>query len=200
MAIPEFTTEELENEEWRECIGLGFLSRYEVSSLGRVRRLRRDGSYRIKKPTERGKGGYLFMGIPKGGGKMRAVYVHRLVMQTFIGPPPEGKEVNHIDGVKTNARLSNLEYVTHKENAQHYARMINRLPKQKRPAKHMRHGERHHWAKLTAADVVTIRERLANKDKCIDIARDFNVTPAAITHIKVGRWWKRVDERQLSVG
>lgn len=46
------------------------------------------------------------------------VKVHRLVLQTFIGPS-EGREVNHINGVKDDNRLENLQWVTHRDNIKH---------------------------------------------------------------------------------
>lgn len=42
--------------------------------------------------------------------------IHSLVAETFIGPPPEGMEVRHKDGCRTNPKLSNLEYGTHSDN------------------------------------------------------------------------------------
>jgi len=45
--------------------------------------------------------------------------VHRIVMETFVGPLPPGMETNHIDGNKLNNNLTNLEYVTHTENMEH---------------------------------------------------------------------------------
>lgn len=45
-----------------------------------------------------------------------AIHIHTLVMMTYVGPRPDGMEINHIDENKANNRLENLEYVTHKEN------------------------------------------------------------------------------------
>ena len=42
--------------------------------------------------------------------------IHWLVAQTFLGPRPEGCDIDHIDGDKTNNHYTNLRYVTHKEN------------------------------------------------------------------------------------
>lgn len=46
-------------------------------------------------------------------------YVHRLVYETFFGTIPKGKQVNHINGIKSDNRLKNLELVTPKENTLH---------------------------------------------------------------------------------
>ncbi|CAG8646567.1 10968_t:CDS:2, partial [Diversispora eburnea] len=53
----------------------------------------------------------------------KGYFVHRLVALTFC-PKEEGKEyVNHIDGNPTNNKVSNLEWYTQKENAQHAVRL-----------------------------------------------------------------------------
>lgn len=54
-------------------------------------------------------------------GKLRIRAVHRIVAYTFFGSPGAHFEVNHKDGNKLNNHISNLEYVTHRENMQHAA-------------------------------------------------------------------------------
>jgi hypothetical protein len=50
------------------------------------------------------------------------VLVHRIVWEFVHGPIPDGLEVNHINGVKHDNRISNLEVVTHAENIRHALR------------------------------------------------------------------------------
>ena len=54
------------------------------------------------------------------GGKL--YLCHRLVWEAVHGPVPEGYEINHINGIKNDNRLANLELVTHQENMQHAKR------------------------------------------------------------------------------
>lgn len=115
-------------EIWKPIPGYeGF---YEVSSLGRIRGVdrvivRKSGEkYHVKgailAPTKRKNGGYLTIGLRREGSQ-KTHKIHRLVMLAFVGEPPEGKyEVDHKDGDPENNRLSNLEYVSKKEN---YMRM-----------------------------------------------------------------------------
>lgn len=89
---------------------------YEVSSQGEVRN-------RITKNILKGrltKGGYLQVSLKiDDTGKFTNKYIHRLVAQSFINNPEEKKEVNHIDGDKTNNNVKNLEWVTPSENQKH---------------------------------------------------------------------------------
>jgi YesN/AraC family two-component response regulator len=80
------------------------------------------GAFRELKPYETTKG-YLKVRLYKDG-KQKNYFVHRLVMETFKGE--SSLEVNHIDGNKKNNELSNLEYVTTKENDTHARRELGK--------------------------------------------------------------------------
>lgn len=46
-------------------------------------------------------------------------YIHRLIAETYLLLPCDGKEINHIDADKYNNSIDNLEAITHKENMKH---------------------------------------------------------------------------------
>jgi len=58
----------------------------------------------------------------------KTLYVHRLVAENFIENPLNKKEVNHIDGNRTNNDVSNLEWVTSSENMFHSYKVLKRKP------------------------------------------------------------------------
>lgn len=92
----------------------GYEGIYKVSSEGEVARI--GGG--ILKSFVNGSG-YLQLCLCKGG-QQKNHRVHRLVAENFIGEPElEDSQVNHIDGVKTNNSLSNLEWVSRSENLKH---------------------------------------------------------------------------------
>src|SRR3990167_2851598 len=91
---------------------------FQVSDVGRVRET---VSGRIFRSTV-GWQGYHFV-QPYREGVQRRYRVHRLVAAAFIGECPPEKEVNHMDGNKSNNSPSNLEYVSHLDNMRHASRM-----------------------------------------------------------------------------
>jgi hypothetical protein len=100
-----------EPERWLPVVG--FERYYEVSDLGRVRSLRRG----ILKPSYSNSGGYGLVILSDGLGGRFGRYVHRLVLEAFAGPCPEGQEARHYDeNDPRNARLSNLKWGTSGEN------------------------------------------------------------------------------------
>jgi len=84
---------------------------YEVSNEGRIRK----GDKMIKIPLNRG---YPRIGLWKDG-KCKCVLVHRLVGKYFIDNPLNKPMINHINGIKTDNRVSNLEWCTDSENKYH---------------------------------------------------------------------------------
>ena len=87
-------------EKWRPVVGYEGL--YEVSNLGRVRRIR------IVEPTKK-KHGYMQISLVGKDGVRRSHRLHRIVATAFI-PNPEGKpQVNHRDENPENNRADNLE-------------------------------------------------------------------------------------------
>lgn len=111
-------------EIWRSING--YEGQYEVSNMGRVKSLPREivrTSHGIMPIRERilkqgeDRYGYLYVTL-QDGAKRHHYTVHRLVICSFIGEM-KGKQVNHIDGDKTNNKIDNLEWVTAKENIDH---------------------------------------------------------------------------------
>lgn len=101
----------------------GYEGWYEVSDAGRVRRVRPAHNSHVGKIIAGGSNpvGYRIMRLCRLG-VIRGFTTHALVMLAFVGPRPDGAQVNHKDGNKKNNRLSNLEYVTPAENIAHAKR------------------------------------------------------------------------------
>lgn len=103
-------------EIWKDVVG--YEGYYEVSNLGNVRSVTRVKKGKQLKPIER-RHGYLAVQLHGKGGNERgfkAFSIHRLVAEAFISNPNNYPEVNHIDEDKSNNRVDNLEWVTHKQN------------------------------------------------------------------------------------
>lgn len=96
--------------EWRPVVRLE--GRYEVSSGGDVRRVH-DGLIPRRRPNK--PGGYQQVCIA-----CRMRFVHQLVAAAFLGPCPDGFEIDHKDGDRDHNAAANLEYVTHAENMRRY--------------------------------------------------------------------------------
>jgi len=103
--------ENLDNEEWRNVkINGQVYENYFVSSLGRFKN-RKGIIMENYKPHH---SGYIFLRV-----NIQKYALHRLIAMTFLDNPENKPAVNHIDGNKTNNAVSNLEWVTIKENNDH---------------------------------------------------------------------------------
>jgi hypothetical protein len=180
----------MEQEIWKDVVGYEGL--YEVSNLGKVRsvehlvRCVRHGKeaqrtiYRVF-INGRIRKGYHRIALTKD--HLRTEFpVHRLVARAFLGPRPEGHQVNHKDGVKGNNLPSNLEYVTAQQNIDH-AKSLGLMPL----------GEEMGQCKLTNEEVLEIRKRYATgKIYQSTLAGIYGVTQGLITKIVNRKNWKHI--------
>ena len=93
----------------------GYEGRYAITSDGRVWS-HRSQRFRSLRTTKKG---YLTVGLSKPGEKMRTIFVHKLVADAFIPNPNKRPQINHINEIKTDNRVENLEWCTAYENMHH---------------------------------------------------------------------------------
>lgn len=171
-------------ETWKAIPG--YEGKYEVSDQGRVRSLRYVNAT-VDKPREtplilkgaRHSHGYPMVGLYKDA-KQRQDVVHRLVLEAFVGPCPEGHECAHLDGDPSNPALENLAWVTRQENMDHMLQHGTR-----------RFGSKHHGSKLTEETAALAKELLKTHSQQ-KVADMLEVSRGAISAIAQGRTWKHV--------
>jgi len=176
-------------ERWKPIPG--YEGVYEVSDAGRVKRIAGGSNNakpgRILKPASNA--GYLGVGLCHRG-KVKMTIVHRLVVIAFIGPIPEGLQVNHKNGVRSDNRLENLEVVTASQNHLHAFRELGR-----KPAGGRLPGSSNPNAKLTEEKVKEIRRLWGANPKWgyqQELARQFDVDDVTINHVVRRYSWKHV--------
>jgi len=168
-------------EVWRPVVG--YQGYYEVSDLGRVRRVHgcKDGLQKRVLSARLNRHGRLQVTLTVNA-VPRTWQVHTLVATAFVGPRPPGREVNHKDGVKVNNAASNLEWVTRSENIAHGKRLGL-----------FASGERHAHAKLKEDDVRQIR--LLGSEPHFDlrkIAEKFRITSSMVGKILRREYWRNI--------
>lgn len=184
----DLTAQELATEIWKPVHN--WETRYEVSSLGRVRRLW--VCYECGHPREPltmkpkiGKNGYTAVTLQhKRGGvdKMEWPNVHTLVAEAFLGLRPGANyEVNHIDGCKHNNRLQNLEWLTISGNCLH-AKKSGLVPYVSGIAEMTR--------KITPDDVRAIR---ASAESSKVLGARYGITSLHVTGIRSRRSWRHIE-------
>jgi len=107
----------MNHEEWKQVVGF---QNYEVSNFGRVR-----NRYGKILNGSINKHGYHTVVLYKNKNQRR-VMVHRLVAEAFLGKREVGKEINHINGIKTDNRVENIEWCTKSQNLLHKHYVLNK--------------------------------------------------------------------------
>lgn len=165
---------------------------YEVSSAGEVRSVQRvDACGRhwpsvAKKiwPSEKG---YLKVGLCAGG-RTRSMKVHRLVLEAFVGPCPDGMMGCHNDGDRRNNRLENLRWATAGENmADREAHGMTAR------------GERVSQSKLTPDQVYAIRAMVRAGEPKQTVGRRFGVSARTVRSIVQGKLWRHLPAERTTV-
>lgn len=184
-------------EYWRDVKGYeGF---YQVSNVGRIRSLdrivnsnhsnKRKSKGRILKATK-DRYGYLYV-VFCVRNKRKTEKVHRIVANSFIQNPQNKEQVNHLNEIKTDNRVQNLEWATASENNNYGIGQIRRVEKRNKPTiQYSLDGELlKKWR--SASD--------AGRTLGIDISGICKCCRGTLESIKGYRWsyWKDIEEDHL---
>jgi hypothetical protein len=166
-------------EIWKDV--KGFEGLYQVSNLGNVKRLISERVFAerlIGRSVDRY--GYVKRVLSKNG-KMFFFTEHRLVANAFIDNPEHKATVNHINGIKTDNRVENLEWNTNIENQQHAVRTGLMDIK----------GIKHHKCKLTEEQVIEIR-KIGFSQTRMSLSKRYGISRTSILRIIRGNNWTHI--------
>lgn len=185
-----------ENNGWISVEG--YEDCYEINAIGQIRSIERviyksNGTMqRLKSKilkTHLNSSGYPVLRLSNlTNGKREMVRLHRLLAKHFIPNPENKPEVNHIDGDKQNFSLSNLEWVTPRENRKHAwdsgLRTREHLP--------VHYGENKYNSKLTNNKVIEMRKLRDSGVSYSKIAKLFSIHKTTAMNAIKGITWKCV--------
>lgn len=190
----------LEGEIWKDVVGYedGFM----VSSFGRIMRKEYTWSKpddnipifqkaEIKKLSEAK--GYMSTSFTNLEGR-KNIRIHIIVAKAFHPNPENKTQVNHINGIKSDNRASNLEWSTPSENGKHAYRLgLNHVSEyQRKQTSISNSGSNSHLSKLSESDITNIRKMKSDGLKNIEIAKIFKVHRETIGNIIRGNTWRHV--------
>jgi hypothetical protein len=154
-------------ENWKHIPG--FEEKYAVSDLGNVASLRFD---RLLLPGLFGE--YLWVSLSEDGTPIRSA-IHRIVLITFKGFDFRRQFGNHINGIKIDNRLENLEWMTTSENLVHSTMVLGNNLNQK----------------LSRGQVSEIKSLFGSISQA-EISRRYGVSQMTISKIASGKLWKTI--------
>ena len=163
--------------EYRDIAGF---SNYMISNDGKVY-----SKYKSRNIGYHLNHGYPHVRIKNDVGKWKYVKIHRLVAIAFLSRSSEKLVCNHINGIKTDNTVTNLEWVTSSYNNQHAYDTGLKTSSRKSRNK----CDEHPMAKLSKHDINEINKLLSDNMFQKDIANKFNVSQATISMIKNNKTW-----------
>ncbi len=170
--------EALPGEEWREAPP--FQGLYAVSSLGRfagtVRYPRRRYGARKASTTSTGHKRVVMTSLQ---GDKCVEWLHRVVLEVFVGPRPDGAITRHLNGDPGDNRVCNLAWGSPRENMH---------DKWKHDT--MYRGSAHHSTSLTEGVVQDIRRALRQGCSRRDVEASFGVGYGVVKNIDTGKTWR----------
>jgi len=159
------------NEIWKPITNYEGL--YEISNTGRVKSIRKNKILKRSNVTS------YFRVILAKGNKKYTLSAHRLVAEAFIPNPHNKPQVNHINGIKNDNRVENLEWVTQFENMKHAIEMgLLNAPK----------GGNHYKAKLSTQQINEIKNLFTNNTYTrMQLSKKYNVSYDYIAQVINGQ-------------
>jgi hypothetical protein len=166
---------------------------YQASTLGNIKTFnwKNKGVERVMKPALDGSG-YLRTMLKDESGRFCTVKVHRIIGQTFIPNPLSKPQINHLNCMKTDNRVINLEWATPSEN------QIHAYKEKRRNIS----GENNPSTNLTDRQVLDIRSKYTYNrkgGKGVDgivtkamLAKEYGVNIWVIKTIVIGKTWKHL--------
>lgn len=153
---------------------------YFISKCGKVKSCVRSKSRLLK--FDISNKGYYRVTLSKNG-KTKRFSVHRLMAKVFLKDYSENLQVNHIDGVRTNNNIDNLEMVTQSENNKHALRIGLQKPT---------YGTINGMSKLTEKEVLEIRNLAKEGMKQKEIAKVYGIVRQTVNDIVNRKAWKHI--------
>jgi len=178
----------MENIIWKDIPG--YIGLYQASSNGEIKSLNRSKlgkrkclSFVRERILAKAKSvnGYYLSHLSKDG-KAKLFFTHRLIAMAFLQPDILGETINHINGIKTDNRISNIEIMSIQENISHAVLTGLRCSA----------GEKNPKSKITEKQIVEIRSLHKTGASYAWIAKKYNVKELCIYRICKYITWKNV--------